>query len=67
MKTVVMNRTITGLRDGLYWPKRGQEMELPDQEADEMIANGMAVAVADAALVEDENTPMTTGSGKGGK
>jgi len=36
---------LTGTRNGVEWPPRGSEVELPDQEALEMIQAGMAEPV----------------------
>jgi len=36
---------ITGTRNGVPWPKRGEEVDLPDEEATTMVAVGMAEAV----------------------
>jgi hypothetical protein len=39
---VRMNVTISGTRDGQPWPKRGGAVDLPDDEARQMIAAGLA-------------------------
>jgi hypothetical protein len=36
---------LTGTRNGAEWPGRGEEMELPDNEASSMVAAGMAEPV----------------------
>ena len=41
-RTVRLLRHISGTRDGLPWPQVGGFLEVPDQEADELIANGIA-------------------------
>ena len=38
---------ISGSRDGLPWPKRGETMELPDDEGASLCASGLAVPAAD--------------------
>lgn len=43
---------ISGSRDGAPWPKRGETMELPDDEAAAMCASGLAAPVADTDDVE---------------
>ncbi len=42
---VRMTGDISGTRDGVRWPARGETVELPDQEAASLIAIGMAKAV----------------------
>ncbi|WP_371528379.1 hypothetical protein OG302_22315 [Streptomyces sp. NBC_01283] len=39
---VRMKVTISGTRDGQPWPERGGAVELPDDEAGQMIAAGLA-------------------------
>lgn len=39
---VRMNVTISGTRDGQTWPERGGIKDLPDDEARQMIAAGLA-------------------------
>jgi hypothetical protein len=36
---------LTGTRNGAEWPGYGEEIDLPDQEARDMIAGGMAQPV----------------------
>lgn len=36
---------ISGTRDGRPWPSRGSELDLPDEEARQMIKAGQAVPV----------------------
>lgn len=36
---------ISGSRDGVPWPKRGETMELPDDEGASLCASGLAVPV----------------------
>lgn len=38
--------SITGYRDGVAWPEVGQEIELPDWEAENLIGVGYVTAVA---------------------
>lgn len=61
---------ITGTREGQPWPPRGSTVDLPDDEAAQLCANGMAVPVAvdevQAAVVPDddvENRGLTTSNG----
>lgn len=56
---VKMKSDISGSRDGKPWPRRGFTIELPEMEARELIAEGMAeVAPAtppvEAAVVSTE-------------
>ena len=37
---------ISGSRDGAPWPKRGETMELPDDEGAQLCASGLAVPVS---------------------
>jgi len=43
---------ISGTRDGVDWPSRGETIELPDAEAVDMLNAGLVRAVADVAPVE---------------
>jgi hypothetical protein len=38
---------ISGSRNGVPWPKRGETMELPDDEGTALCASGLAVPAAD--------------------
>jgi hypothetical protein len=38
---------ISGTRDGVNWPPRGSEIDLPDDEAAGLCGQGMAVPVVD--------------------
>jgi hypothetical protein len=38
---------ISGTRDGVNWPPRGSEIDLPDDEAVNLCGQGMAVPVVD--------------------
>ncbi|MFJ2733688.1 hypothetical protein [Streptomyces sp. NPDC087317] len=40
---VRMKVTISGTRDGQPWPERGQSVDLPDHEAEQMVSAGLAV------------------------
>lgn len=42
---VRMLRHITGSRNGVEWPLTGGEVDLPEAEATELVANGYAEAV----------------------
>jgi hypothetical protein len=39
---ITMTAEISGLRDGNPWPARGGSIEVPDDEAEGLIANGLA-------------------------
>lgn len=66
---VRMKVDISGTRNGQEWPRRGSVVDLPDAEAVEMCAAGMAEPVAGddvetAALPSDEERrPLTTRTG----
>jgi hypothetical protein len=68
---VRMKVTISGMRNGRDWPTKGSVLELPDDEAAEYCAAGMADPVADFTSAEkavaggDAETrgPLTTKSG----
>lgn len=49
---VRMKTHITGYRDGVEWPQVGGELDLPDPEAADMIANGYAEEVPGDGLDE---------------
>lgn len=49
---VRMKVSITGTRDGVDWPPAGGEVVLPDGEAAEMCAAGLAEPVAEPAKAE---------------
>jgi hypothetical protein len=42
-----MERQITGTRDGARWPTVGEEVELPDSEAADLCASGLAIPVVE--------------------
>jgi hypothetical protein len=45
---------ITGTRNGEPWPKRGAEIDLPDDEAETMVTVGMAEKVGGVKTTEAE-------------
>jgi hypothetical protein len=49
---VVLKVDITGLRDGVEWPARGQVVDLPDAEAVDLLNAGLARSVSDERPVE---------------
>jgi hypothetical protein len=54
-----MRASITGTRNGDEWPARGQEIDLPDAEAVDLLNAGLAVPVREEkkqveAAVKDE-------------
>ena len=53
---VKMRALISGSRDGKKWPKPGETLEVPDAEAAQLIAQGIAVATT-----EPETTSMPQG------
>ncbi|MEU9208545.1 hypothetical protein AB0D27_11465 [Streptomyces sp. NPDC048415] len=58
---------ISGSRDGIPWPKRGETMELPDDEGTALCASGLAVPAADTdddvetAVPDDADVEKHTG------
>jgi len=66
---------VSGTRDGVPWPSRGNEMDLPDDEARQLVAATMAVPVdefrraetavapTDAVEVRATELPLTTDTG----
>ena len=48
---VVMLLSISGTRNGQAWPARGGEVDLPDDEAEQLIVNGSAEPAAERAVV----------------
>lgn len=57
---VRMLRTISGDRDGQAWPPPGGTLDVPDDEAAQLIRQGLAEttdAVPEAATVVDPDTP----------
>jgi hypothetical protein len=60
---VKMIASITGTRDGHDWPAAGETVELPDAEARDLVASGLAVELdrkaaplVEAAAVEAPET-----------
>ena len=51
MATIKLKVNISGTRDGVEWPAAGCSVDLPDVEAAQMVAAGLASAV-DVAPVE---------------
>lgn len=56
---VRMTAHISGDRNGVPWPPAGQVIDLPDVEASEYCASGMAVPVADIQRAETAVPPTT--------
>lgn len=65
---------VSGTRNGVPWPPRGSVIDLPDAEAVEYCAAGMAVPVAEKPVeehavdddaTEERETPLTTDTGPG--
>lgn len=49
MLRVRMKTHITGYRNGEPWPQRGGHIDLPDNEAADLVANGYAAIVGEAS------------------
>jgi hypothetical protein len=43
MTRVTMRGQLSGTRDGVDWPARGEFADLPDDEAQQLITNGLAL------------------------
>jgi hypothetical protein len=41
---VTMLRQVSGTRDGVDWPAPGESIDVPDDEAESLIGNGLAKA-----------------------
>lgn len=57
---VTMLRHISGTRDGVDWPAPGESIDVPDDEAQGLIANGLAKA-------SDEPAPAPEPARKGAR
>ena len=64
-----MRARITGTRNGVEWPAPGEPVDLPQDEAELLVANGLAVAdeskpaktaAVETAAVEAPETATTT-------
>jgi hypothetical protein len=44
MMRIVMTQIVSGTRNGVEWPAVGERLTVPDDEADQLIATGLAVA-----------------------
>lgn len=51
-----MKVEVSGTRDGQIWPRRGETVDLPDDEGSQLCAAGMAEPVA-SDRVETATTP----------
>lgn len=58
---VVMRARISGTRDGQDWPSPGEEIELPDTEAEQMLRSGLVKVFEE---VDDED-PLDKAYGDG--
>lgn len=47
---VIMQARISGTRDGEDWPAPGESIDLPDDEAVQLLATGQAVAAGEDAV-----------------
>ena len=59
---------VSGTRNGKDWPKRGEVVDLPDDEAKDLITSRMAAEVGDkeaeaAVKAQNEATTLTTAGG----
>lgn len=54
-----MKVNMSGSRDGVDWPARGETVDLPDAEAAHMVASGLAEPVDDQPAEETATAPAT--------
>ena len=45
MATIKLKVNISGTRDGVEWPRAGKTVDLPEAEAEHLVAAGLAWAV----------------------
>lgn len=70
-----MRVQVSGMRNGAEWPQRGSVIDLPDHEAAQYCASGMAEPVTTFADAEttaapdhaEKRDPLTTRTGPAGK
>jgi hypothetical protein len=60
-----MKVDVSGTRDGAAWPPRGSVLDLPDEEAAQYCANGMAEPVATFGDDVETATPPKTAEERG--
>jgi hypothetical protein len=48
---------LTGTRNGVDWPARGEEFEVPDEEGRELCASGIAEPVKEDPKTEKATAP----------
>ncbi|MER5892282.1 hypothetical protein [Streptomyces sp. NPDC001876] len=53
---VRMKVTLSGTRDGVDWPPKGEHVDLPKDEAAHMVAAGLATADTESAPDVEEAT-----------
>lgn len=53
MPRVVMTQSISGTRDGADWPRKGEQLDVDEREAEHLISAGLAAAV----VVESAQAP----------
>ncbi len=58
---VRMTGDISGTRDGVRWPARGETVELPDAEAASLVAMGMAAYVEVKRPADEQATAEPAG------
>ena len=59
-QTVRMVGKVSGTRDGQDWPAAGETITVPTAEAKELLANGMALAIAETATAPTAGTETAT-------
>lgn len=62
---VRMNYQISGTRDGEYWPRAGETINLPEEEAAQLISQGMASALADDETADADTSDVETATPRG--
>jgi hypothetical protein len=54
---VRMKVTVSGTRDGEPWPEKGSTVDLPDEEAKQLLAGGLAEELSAEPVVEEATAP----------
>ncbi|UPT41774.1 MULTISPECIES: hypothetical protein [Streptomyces] len=64
---VRMKVTVSGTRDGEPWPEKGGDVDLPDNEAKQLIAAGLAAEPDNEPEVEEATAPPAETSTPSGR
>jgi len=60
-----MKVDVTGTRNGDPWPARGEEIDLPDDEAKDLCAAGIAMSYAAAQVIQSSGAQTPPGNSAG--